>query len=392
MAAGVYESFWSQIPPHGIREAVNAEDAAAIKKDVKIPLITVGRIKSPEIAEEVLEQGKADMVALGRQLICDPEWPMKVAAGSLDDIRPCIGCTEGCINRAIVEQKQTACIYNTSAGYENEVIIRRSSSAKKVLVIGGGPGGLEAARVAALRGHHVILLEKTKKLGGRFNLACIAPFKQEFALPIQWLSNQVKKLGVQVEMGKEATSEIVEKIGPDAVIIATGAVPKLPGISGIERKEVVIAEDILAGKTSMGTRVVILGGGAIGAEVADFMGQRGKKVTIVEMLPEIGVPTGIPLLVAQLLLPRLARYGVTIMTRALAKKITKEGVAVNVEGRDEVITGIDQVIVATGTKPVNELAGKLEGKVPAIYVIGDAKAPRRAFEATQEGCEAARLI
>ncbi len=392
VAAGVYESFWSQIPPYGIREGFNADDSAAIRQVVDIPIITVGRIKSPEVAEEILEQGKADMVALGRQLICDPDWPLKVSAGAFDDIRPCIGCTQACINRAIVEGKPAACIYNSAAGMEREAAIKRAEAIKRVLIIGGGPGGLEAARVAALRGHEVILLDKAETLGGRFNLACVAPFKQEFALAIKWLCNQVTKLGVKVKLGKEATPEVVEEISPDVVVIATGAVTQIPSIPGIERQGVVLADEILAGKANMGARVAILGGGGIGTEVADFMAQRGKRVTIIEMMPEIGIPTGIPLFVTQLLIPRLLRYGVRIMTRASVKEIIDGGVVMAIDGKDEIIDGIDQVIIAMGAKPVNELAHQLEGRAGSVYLIGDAKEPRTAFEATQEGAEAARMI
>lgn len=392
VAAGVYESFWSQIPPYGIHEGFNAADSSAIKQAVDIPVITVGRIKTPEVAEEILEQGKADMVALGRQLICDPDWPMKVAAGDFEDVRPCIGCTQSCINRAIVEGKPVACIYNTAAGREAEAVIRPAEVPKRVLVIGGGPGGLEAARIAALRGHRVMLFEKTERLGGRFNLACIAPFKQEFALAIKWLSNQVTKLGVQVELGKEVTPEIVDKIGPDVVIIATGAVTRIPSVPGIERQGVVLAEDILAGRASMGNRVIILGGGGVGSEVADFMSQRRKQVTIVTSKPEIGIPTGIPLLVAQLLIPRLLRNGVKILTHASVKEIANYGVVVSINGKEESISDIDQIIIARGVKPFDELAKKLDGKVGEVHVIGDAKEPRTAFEATHEGAEAAWMI
>jgi 2,4-dienoyl-CoA reductase-like NADH-dependent reductase (Old Yellow Enzyme family)/thioredoxin reductase len=392
VSAGVYESFWSLIRPFGTSEGINASDAAAIKQVVSIPVITVGRIKSPEIAEEILSQGKADMVALGRQLICDPDWPLKAAAGDFDEIRPCIGCTQGCINREIVMGKPASCIYNPAAGMEIEAMIRPAEAKKKVLVIGGGPGGLEAARVSALRGHRVMLFEKSKRLGGRFNLACVAPFKQEFTLAVKWLSDQVRKVGVEVELGVEVTPEVVDKIGPDAVIVATGAAPQMPAIPGIDKQGVVFGEDILAGKTSMGDRVVILGAGGVGTEVADYMAQRGRKVTIVEFLPVVGPPTGIPVIVTQLLMPRLGRYGVEIKTGAKVKEIIDGGVLVTQDGKELAITGIDQVIVATGVKPVDELAGKLKEKVAEVYVIGDAKEPRSAFEAVHEGAEAARII
>lgn len=390
ISGGVYESFSAIIPPHGTRQGFHTDDAAAIKQVVSIPVITVGRIKSPEVAEEILEQGKADMVAMGRQLICDPDWPAKASAGNFEEIRPCIGCTQGCV--AVGEGEPAGCIYNTAAGREKEAEIILTKKTKKVLVVGGGPAGLEAARVAALREHQVILVEKAEKLGGRFSLACIAPFKQEYTLAIKWLSSQVKKLGVQVELGTEATPELVDRINPDAVIIATGAVTKIPELPGIDRRGVVIAEDILAGKVGMGTRVAVLGGGGVGCEVADFMAQRGKQVTIVEMLPEIGTPTGIAGPVAGVLIPRLIRYGVNMVTGASVKAITDGGVVVVRDGREETISGIDQVVIAMGVKSVNELAKQLEDKVAEVYIIGDAKEPRTALEATHEGAQAAQMI
>jgi NADPH-dependent 2,4-dienoyl-CoA reductase/sulfur reductase-like enzyme len=392
VSGGVYESFWAIVQPYGICEGFLADDAAAIRHVVNVPVIAVGKIKSPEVAEEILEEGKADMVAMGRQLICDPDWPTKVRAGDWEDIRPCISCTQGCINRGIVEGAQACCIYNTSAGLEKEAEIRLAEMPKRVLIIGGGPGGLEAARVAALRGHRVMLFEKEKKLGGRFNMACIAPFKQEYALAIKWLSNQVINLGVQVELRKEVTPEIVEELNPDVVIIATGAVPVMPSIPGIDRQEVAFAEDILGGKAKMGTRVMIFGGGQLGCEVADFISQRGKEVTIVESMPEIGVPTGTPLMVAQLLIPRLRRYGVKMLTRATVEEIIDDGVIVTIDGKEQTIRGIDQIVVAMAWKQVDELCKKLESKVPEVYVIGDAKEPRGAYEATHEGAEVARKI
>lgn len=392
ISAGTQETFWAQIPPYGIPEGVNANDAAAIKQAVNIPVIAVGRIKSPEIAEEILQQGKADMVALGRQLICDPDWPRKVAAGDLDDIRPCIGCTQGCINREKVEGKEAACIYNTAAGREKEAEIIPAKKKKRVVIVGGGPGGLEAARIAALRGHQVTLFEKAEKLGGRFNLACVPPFKQEFVLAIKWLARQVEKSGVQVELGREVTPELLAKIKPDVVIIATGATTKVPNIPGINREGVVIADDILAGKVNFSSRVAVLGGGGIGCEVADFIAQRGKQVTIIEEKPEIGIPTGIPMEVTQILLSRLHQYGVRMITRASVKKITSDGILVTIDGKDEILSGIDQIVIAMGGKAINDLSQRLKGKVPELYVIGDAKEPRTTFEATHEGAEVARMI
>jgi 2,4-dienoyl-CoA reductase-like NADH-dependent reductase (Old Yellow Enzyme family)/thioredoxin reductase len=392
ITAGVYESFWSQIPPHGIREGVNADDAAIVKKAVNVPVITVGRIKSPIVAEEILAHGKADMIAMGRQLICDPEWPLKAAAGKESDIRPCIGCTQSCINRGIVQGQPVSCIYNTAAGMEKQNEILRAKKPKKVLVVGGGPGGLEAARVAALRGHEVTLIEKSSELGGRFNLACIPPFKQEFSSVVKWLCSQIDKLGVHVELNRSATPESIEQIKPDAVILATGAVTRIPPIKGVEKAMVVLGEDILAGKANPGNRIVIIGGGGIGVEVADFTGQRQKDVTIIEMLPEIGVATGIPLIVTQVLIPRLKRYGVKMITNATVKEIDDHAVTIAIGEKEMRLEGVDQVAIAAGAVSVNDLAAKLDGRVREIYVIGDAKEPRTVFEATQEGAEAARKV
>lgn len=392
VSGGVYESFWSQIPPFGVPEGWHANDAAAIKSVVKIPVITVGRIKSPDIAEDILAQGKADLVAIGRQLIADPDWPTKVSIGDYDSIRPCIGCTQNCINREIVNRRECACIYNTAAGMEKEAEIIPTKKPKKVVIVGGGPGGLEAARVAALRGHQVTLYEKSDRLGGRFNLACIPPYKQEFALAIKWLENQVIKLGVKVELNKEVTPQLISQMIPDVVIVATGAVTKIPKIPGMDKDSVVIAEDVLAGRVKLGTKVLILGAGGVGCELADFMGGRGKQVTLVDMLPEIGVASGIPILVAQLLMPRLAQHGVKIMTSAKVKNISGNCTVCDVCGVDQTITDVDQIIVALGAESVNSLVDKVKGTVKEYYVIGDAKEPRTAFEATREGAEVARKI
>ncbi len=393
ISAGLYESFWSEIPIHGTREGVNADDAAFIKQAVDIPVITVGRIKSPAVAEEILALEKADLVALGRQLICDPEWPLKTAAGRYEDIRPCIGCIQGCINRGIVQGLPVACVFNTASGMEIDAgVIDRTNRPRKVLIVGGGPGGLEAARVAALRGHRVMLYEKSDDLGGRFHLACVPPFKQEFASAIKWFCIQIDKLGVQVELNKEVTPELVAQIAPDVVVVATGAVSCMPNIPGIDNPKVVLAEDILAGRANLGNRVVVIGGGGIGTEVADFMAQRRKDVTIIEMLPEVGVPTGIPLLVAQILIPRLEGYGVKIRTNTTVKEITEDGVVVIENGLEKTIQGIDQVVVAAGAVSVNALAAQLEGMVPEVHTIGDANSPRTLFEATHEGAEIARKI
>ena len=262
---------------------------------------------------------------------------------------------------------------------------------KKVLVAGGGPAGLEAARVAALRGHKVTLYEKGDRLGGQFRIASLPPMKQELTMAIKYLSTQVRKAGVRVEMGKKVTPSLVRQLKPDVVIVATGGVPLIPeDIPGANLERVVTAIDVLTERVRTGQRVAILGGGMVGCETAEFLSQRGKDVTIVEMLADIALDIG--MYNRPYLMERLAQWGVKAITGVQVKEITDDGVVVEKEGRRETISGFDTVILAMGVKPVNKLADQLKGKVAEVYVIGDAAEPRRVVDAISEGAEIARKI
>jgi NADPH-dependent 2,4-dienoyl-CoA reductase/sulfur reductase-like enzyme len=386
VSAGTYAHLELVIPPGEMHPGFNVIGAETIKKVVPVPVVANGRINDPIIAEQILADGRADFIGMSRAFLPDPEWPIKAAAGNLEDIRRCIGCCQGCLHPdGIFGGNPISCVLNPAVGREREKELIPSPKAKKVVVVGGGPSGLEAARVAALRGHNVTLFEKTKKLGGQFAISAYAPFRQDNAIAISWLSRQVEKNGVNVELGKEVTTELVEKLRPDVVIIASGAVPILPDIPGINRSNVVTAVDVLAGKIKVSGKVVIVGGGLVGCETADFLGEHGVEVTLVEMLSDIGVDC--PITSKKLLLERLSEYGVKVITSASLKEILDDGIKITKDSKEEVIRGMDYMVLAMGMKSVENLSNLIKGKVAEVYVIGDAKEPRKVIHAISEGVE-----
>jgi NADPH-dependent 2,4-dienoyl-CoA reductase/sulfur reductase-like enzyme len=390
VSRGSYSSlFWIE-PPSGLPPGAWLFDVEAVKRAVNIPVAAVGKIGEPLIAEHILRQGKADIVAMGRALIADPDLPNKAKAGQLDDIRYCIYCNT-CIHELMSFPGYVKCAINAEMGMEREMAMIPAEKPKKVLVAGGGPAGLEAARVAALRGHEVTLYEKSDKLGGQFIIATRPPMKQELTMAIKYLSTQIRKLGVKVEMGMEATPAVVEKLKPDVVIVATGGLPLIPkDIPGTNLEKVVTANDVLMETVRPEQRVAILGGGMVGCETAEFLAQRGKDVTIIEMLDFIGWDIG--MFTRPFLMERFAKWGIKEITGAQVKEITDDGVVVEKEGRKETISGIDTIVLAMGVKSVNKLEKQLKGKVAEVYVIGDASEPRKVVDAISEGAEIARKI
>jgi len=382
------------VPPFGHPIALNAEFAGRVKRAVDIPVMVAGRIHDPLVAENVLEEGKSDLIAMGRALIADPDLPRKAQAAQLEDIIPCIACNQGCLNGLFTLLRLT-CVLNPTVGREKEMALIPAERRKKVLVAGGGPAGLEAARVADQRGHEVTLYEKTSKLGGQFNLAAVPPRKQEFAKAIQYLSTQVGKAGVKVELGQEVTPELVDEVKPDVVIVATGGRPIIPmDVPGVDKPIVATPHDILAGKVNIGDRVVILGGGALGCETAEYVGEQGaKEITIttrrgsIEEVAQDMVPWP-----RAALMERLNAYKVSILTSATVVEILDDGVILLRDGRQESIGGISNVILARGVESVEVLSERIRDKVPEVYVIGDAKEPRHALEAIAEGAEIARQV
>ena len=364
--------------------------AAGIKSVVDVPVIAVGRIKDPRMAEQILREGKTDLVAMGRALIADPEMPDKAARGAFDEIIPCISCNLGCLDRRRSPMRYTHCVTNPRAGREREFDLKPASIPKKVLVVGGGPAGLQAAAAAAQRGHKVILCEQTDRLGGTFLLAAIPPEKKELSQFTDYLVGQVKKQKVEIRLNREVTPDTVAETKPDAVILATGASYRIPEIKGVDRIPLVHATEVLSGEVKVGDRVLMMGGGSVGVETADFLAQQGKKVTIVEQLPQVAEDMVVH--VWFFLEKRLVDAGVEMMTSSTVRKVDEDGVLVEQNREMKKLENIDTIVVAFGTKPGEALAEKLRSGHCPVYLIGDALKPAMALEAVYEGYKVAMEI
>ena len=392
VSAGIYESppWYGRIfPTMGMPEGCNVPLAAEIKKVINIPVIVAGKLGNPLLAEEVLKDGKADLIAVGRPLLADPELPRKAAEGRLDDIRPCLYCNEGCAG-SISNFWRVSCQVNPALGKEREYEIKPATKVKRVLVVGGGPAGMEAARVAALRGHDVTLYEKERSLGGQLAPASAPRFKKPLKHLAEYLKNQTGKAGVKIELGREATPERIKELKPDVAILATGATHFVPDIPGIKGGNVATACEILLGEREAGDRIAVVGGGEVGADVAWFLAEQGKKVTIVEMT--YGVANDMNLFSRFYLLDKLAELGIEVLTNMTAEEITDKGVAaVDISG-DRRIVEADTVVLATGFKSNSELEEKLRGEIPEVYTIGDCVELGKIWGAIHGGARAARQI
>ncbi len=382
VSAGVYESAVWIIQPMYLPRACLADLAQGIKSVVKIPVIAVGRINDPEVAETLLAEGKADLIAFGRELLTDPDMPRKVTEGRLDEVRRCIACCQGCIDELFQDHPIT-CTVNPRTGFEREFAFARAQSPRKVLVIGGGPAGMEAARVAAIRGHRVTLWEKAAELGGQLPLASATPQKGEVATFLDFLKKEMRRLSVNVQVGREATLDAIRAEKPDAVVVATGARPSSLNVPGADRGNVVMSWDVIAGKASVGARAAIVGGGLVGCETAELLAEKGCDVTIVEMLPRIGWDVG-PLMGA-LLFDRLEKRGVKLVTGAKTTSIGEREVIVEKDGKSQALSGFDTIVIAVGSTPEATLANQLEQSGIDYYVIGDAWRTRRITHAVYEG-------
>jgi 2,4-dienoyl-CoA reductase-like NADH-dependent reductase (Old Yellow Enzyme family)/thioredoxin reductase len=357
--------------------------AEEVKKLTDVPVIAVGRLDL-ELGERILEQGKADLIALGRRLLADPDLPNKVAAGRLDEVNSCIGCME-CIERLAFDQRGegVTCVVNPALGREREYEVKPATRAKKVVVVGGGPAGMEAAIVAARRGHKVTLLEKDAKLGGLLHVAALPPFKGDIIPWTDYLVNQAERAGVEVKLDTEATAQKVGELQPDAVVIATGGTPAMPDIPGIDKSNAVTAWDVLSGKAKVGRDVVIIGGGMVGCETGRYLAEQGKAVTIVEILKRMA--NDMFPMVRRRLMDGLKGRKVALLTGATCEEIKGGTVRVcTAEGKGETIPA-DTIIIAVGYKANASLYKALQGTVPEIHLIGNSSEPRRILEATREG-------
>lgn len=384
ISVGVYASRYMIAAPAAKSQGWMLDYARQIKKIVDIPVIIVNRITDPFMAENIITSGDADFIAMGRASIADPHLPKKSKEERFEDIRRCVGCMQGCIGRQ-VQGKDVACLINPVTGNEKIYNMPKTEKPKKVFVAGGGPAGMEAAISAAMRGHDVHLYEKSNKLGGQWLLAAIPPNKEELNTLTVWQKTQLNKLGVKINMNTPLTREILKTETPETLIVATGAKPIIPNISGIDGANVVTAEKILSGEIEAGENPVVIGGGLVGAETAEHLAVHWKNVTLVEMGDAI-VPTleeGPRIFLTK----SLKEANAKILTNTMVKEISKESVTVTAGGKEEEIK-TDTVVLAIGSKSVNTLVAEAEGLVEKIVTIGDASKVGRALEGIHNGFKA----
>ena len=354
--------------------------AEKIKSSVNIPVVTGYRITDPEMAERIIAEGKADLIGMARALISDPELPNKAQAGRLHAINRCICCCR-CLDQGLAQHKPVeVCSVNARMGDEILMDIQPAVRSRTILVIGGGPGGMEAARVAALRGHRVTLWERSNRLGGMLHYAKTPSGKWEIGYLIDYLVNQLKELKVSVVLNKEADSSSIINEAADVVALATGSKPYIPTIPGIDRAGVITALEVLSGEKRAGAKVVVIGGGTIGCEIAEMLASEGKRVTILEMLPKIGMDIGPT--ERFIMLSSLREKGVTLQVAAQATGISDSCVEAICDGNTRLFEA-DTVIIATGMQPDNELFSGLKGKLPEVYSVGDCVEPKRIGEAVK---------
>ena len=358
------------IPPMGVQPyGFFVKIAGDIKKAVNVPVSAVGRIVDAEMAARVIESGMADMVAMGRPLLADPDWGTKIAAGKACDIRRCISCNKGCTD-AIQNRQFLSCVLNAENGYENTRSIQPAAQKKKIAVLGGGPAGLEAARVAALRGHDVTLFEKTTTLGGQLNIACVPPRKEEMRRAAQDLIHAVCNAGVHLCMGQTRTAEQLKDAGFEAVINAVGAHSAAPRIPGIDSVNVADAWKVLAGEQQVYGTVAVIGGGMVGCETAEYLAARGCKVSVIEMMDKIAAGESSTILPT--LLENYKTYGVEQYPSHKVKEFRMDAVVCENKDGAEVTIPCDYIVLAMGARSNAFDAAALEAASIPVYSIGDA--------------------
>jgi len=369
------------IPPMAIKDGVNIPLAKAIKKKVKIPVIAVAKIRTPELAEKTLKDGSADFIAIGRSLLADPDWPKKAKAGQVKEINPCIACNQGCISRLFAGQ-DVWCTVNPKCGREIE-FGKQEQSPKKLLVIGGGPGGLTAAIIAAERGHKVTLYEESHQLGGQLGAAAVPPHREDWETFRKSLIRQVKALPIEVILDRKCTLEDAKAGKFDAAIVASGSVATKPNISGVENSNVILARDLFEGKVEAKGKIVVVGGGCMGAQTAEYLAAQKHDVTLVELTENIALEA--PMDDRHLLLKRLEKLGIKTMLKTKVLKIQPDGVLVHTHEQGKRHLPSDTIVLCLGSKPDESFGYKLKFAISNVQIIGDAKDARRVTDAVVEG-------
>ena len=383
VSVGVYECWHVQSPSPVRAHGWRLEDAAAIKSVVSVPVMTVGRINDPFIAEGILRTGKADAVAMARQSLADPDLPNKAMAGDFEDIVHCTSCLQGC-DKSLGRLQPIKCMLNPLTAHEFDRQVEPANLKKLVYIAGGGPAGMEAAIIAAQRGHSVVLFEKNARLGGLFYTASIPPWKGELSAFTAWQIRKLERLGVTVHTNTPLTAQLVEAGHPDVVLVATGTTPSIPPIPGLQSNRVLQADAVLEETVIPGDSVAVLGGGQIGAETANYLAHHNHTVTIIEMLPEIAPeePNGLRIF----LLEKLKEKGVSQYTNSRIKEICEDG-TLCLERNGEIfsIGPFDSIVLALGRTSNNTLAAELEGKANIIRLVGNAKNASDGEQAIEDG-------
>ena len=390
----IHASLGTHGSPAGITSApieyppgFNVGRAKRIKEIVSVPVIGVGRFTDLPLADEVIGRGEADLVAFGRQFLADPDFILKSREGRFEDVRKCIACNQGCIERLILGEGNIRCAINPETGQETLYPQGPAAVRRRVWVIGGGAAGLTAACEAARLGHRVDLFEKEKEWGGQLRYAGKPPFKGIYQEWGTWLGAQARKMGVNLHPGVEVTEKMIQEGNPEAVILAAGGEKIIPDIPGIDLPHVTDAWQILSGEVAPKKHALVIGGGLIGMETADFLGQKGTQVTLVEVLkrsPVLKITSH-----GYMLHTRLREAGCKLLFDTAVKRIETSSVTILSQGAEELLSPIDQVVIAVGLKPMENLKKFLEGKGIRHSVVGDAVLPRRIIEATEEGAKAA---
>ena len=388
---GIYDSFYYACPPMYMPKGYLVELAAKAKEAVNIPILAGGRMNEADIAEKAIRDGKIDAVVLGRAALADPEYPNKVLTGHTEKIRPCIACNQGCITR-LQQGKQPTCAVNPAAMREVRYALRPCVQPKKVVVVGGGVAGMEAARTAAMRGHKVFLYEKNGSLGGNLIPGGSHSFKKEVRELNAWYQNELKALPVEIHTGETVTSEQLRNMDADVIILATGSVPVMPNIPGMDDKKVLGCMEAFAHPEKVGQKVMVIGGGLVGCEMALDYAQDGKEVMVVEALPKIlsaGILSPIPN--GQMIPDLFEHHHVTVLEKHRLSAVENGKVILESDGQKKVLDA-DTVVIAVGFRPAPSMAQELQGCGAVVYEIGDGQKVSTILHAVWDGYEVGNNI
>lgn len=383
---GTYDSFYYACPPMYMPKGYLVEMAAKVKEAVNIPILAGGRMNDPDIAETAIREGKIDGIVLGRAALADPEYPNKILTGHTERIRPCIACNQGCITR-LQQGKQPACAVNPTAMRELRFALHPCIQPKKVIIVGGGVAGMEAARTSAMRGHRVALYEKHSQLGGNLIPGGSHRFKKEVRELNAWYQNELSRLPVEIHTGEIVTAAQLKNMGADVIILATGSVPIMPKVPGIDDEKVIGCMDAFAHPEKIGQKVIVIGGGLVGCEIALDYAQEGKTVTVVEALPKIlsaGIPSPIP---NGQMIPDLFDYHhVTVLENHKLFAVENGRAILDSNGQKKELEA-DSIVIAVGFRPAPSMAQELHGCGAVVYEIGDEQQVSTILHAVWDGYE-----